>query len=201
MINGYLTTTVLPIIWLIVSGLFAVFAMFMILRLIFNYSDPNPFGKIGRFGFRIRKLTEKYVYPAMRFLATYRINVKLAPLLTLLIALVLTYFALQIIGSACFIIDGLALGVVMGSAKIIIGFILYAILSILTIFIFIRVLSSWFVFSRNTFMGFVKRVTDPIILPVQRVIPPLGMVDISALIVLILISFLQMIVLRTFVTG
>lgn len=201
MINGYLTTTVLPIIWLVVWGLFAAAALLLLLRLIFNYSDPNPFGKVGRFGFKIRKITEKYVYPAMRFLATYRINVKLAPLLTLLIGLVITYFALQIIGSAFFIIDGITLGIMAGSAKIIAGFILYAILSILVLFIFIRVLSSWFVFTRNTFMGFVRRVTDPIILPVQRFIPPLGMVDISALLVLILISFLQTIVLKTFVTG
>lgn len=201
MINGYLTTTILPIIGLVVWGLFLAGALLLLLRLAFNYSDPNPFGKVGRFGFKIRKITEKYVYPAMRFLANYRINVKLAPLLTLLIFLVLTYFALQIIGSAFFVIDGITMGIMAGSGKIIAGFILYALLSILVLFIFIRVLSSWFVFSRNTFMGFVKRVTDPIILPVQRIIPPLGMVDISALIVLILISFLQTIVLKTFVTG
>lgn len=201
MINGYLTTNILPVIWLVVWGLFLAGALLLLLRLAFNYSDPNPFGKVGRFGFKIRKITEKYVYPAMRFLANYRINVKLAPLLTLLIFLVLTYFALQIIGSAFFVIDGITMGIMTGSGKIITGFILYALLSILVLFIFIRVLSSWFVFSRNTFMGFVKRVTDPIILPVQRIIPPLGMVDISALIVLILISFLQTIVLRTFVTG
>lgn len=201
MIKGYLTTTILPVIELVVWGLFLAAALLLLLRLAFNYSDPNPFGRVGRFGFKIRKITEKYVYPAMRFLATYRINVKLAPLLTLLIVLVLTYFALQIIGSAFFVIDGITMGIMAGSGKIIAGFILYALLSILVLFIFIRVLSSWFVFSRNTFMGFVKRVTDPIILPVQRIIPPLGMVDISALLVLILISFLQTIVLKTFVTG
>lgn len=201
MITGYLTTTVYPIIWLIGWGLFAAFGALLLVRLAFNYSDPNPFGKVGRLGYRVRKLTEKWVYPAMRFLSMYRINVKLAPILTLLIALVMTYFALQIIGNTFFIIDGLASGVVAGNAKVIIGFILYGILSLLTLFIFIRVLASWFVFTRNTFMGFVMRVTDPIMLPVQKLIPPLGMVDISALIVLILISFLQTIVLRTFVTG
>lgn len=201
MITGYLTTTVYPIIWLIGWGLFAAFSALLLVRLAFNYSDPNPFGKIGRLGYRVRKLTEKWVYPAMRFLSMYRINVKLAPILTLLIALVMTYFVLQIIGNTFFIIDGLASGVVAGNAKVIIGFILYGILSLLTLFIFIRVLASWFVFTRNTFMGFVMRVTDPIMLPVQKLIPPLGMVDISALIVLILISFLQTIVLRTFVTG
>ena len=78
---------------------------------------------------------------------------------------------------------------------------IYALLSILILFIFIRFISSWFVFNRNTFLGFVRRVTDPILLPVQRLIPPLGMFDISAMIVLLLIGFLQSIVLRIFVIN
>jgi YggT family protein len=199
MITGYLTTTIYSILFWIVWSVFAAFATLLLLRLIFNFSDPNPFGKIGRLGYRVRKLTEKYVYPAMRFLATYRINVKWAPILTLLIAFVIFYFALQIVGNTLFIIDGLASGVVMGNPKMIIGFILYALLSVLILFIFIRVLSSWFVFTKNTFMGFVKRVTDPIMLPVQRLIPPVAMFDLSAMIVLIVVSLLQGVVLNVFV--
>jgi len=199
MITGYLSTTLFPVIAWIIWTLFAAFALLLLLRLIFNFSDPNPFGKIGRFGFRIRKLTEKYIYPAMKFLSVYRINVKWAPLLTLFIAFVLVYFAVQILGNTFFIIDGLASGIATGNPKVIIGFVLYAILSILILFIFIRVLSSWFVFTNNTFMGFVNRVTNPIILPVQRLIPPVGMFDLSSMIVLIVISLLQTVVLRAFV--
>lgn len=187
------------VIWFVTWGLFGVFALLLLLRLIFNYSDPNPFGKVGRFGFRIRKLTEKWVYPAMRFLALYRINVKLAPILTLLIGFVVTYFAMQIVGNTIFIIDRLAAGIVSENPKMIIGIIIYALLSILILFIFIRVLSSWFVFTRKTFMGFVMRVTNPIMLPVQKLIPPVAMFDLSAMIVLIVISLLQNVVLRTFV--
>lgn len=199
MITGYLTTTIYPILWLIVWSAFAVFSALLLLRLIFNFSDPNPFGKIGRIGYRVRKLTERFVYPAMKFLATYRINVKWAPILTLLIAFVITYFAMQIVGNTLFIIDGLTSGVVMGNPKMIAGFIIYAILSVFILFIFIRILSSWFVFTNNTFMGFVKRVTDPIMLPVQRLIPPVAMFDLSAMIVLIVISLLQGVVLNVFV--
>jgi YggT family protein len=199
MIQGYLQGTIYPIISLIVWALFAAFAALILLRLIFNFSDPNPFGKIGRLGYRIRKLTERYVYPAMKFLATYRINVKWAPILTLFIAFVIVYFALQIVGNTFFIIDKLSEGVVAANPKMIFGIILYALLSILILFIFIRVLSSWFVFTKSTFMGFVKRVTDPIMLPVQRLIPPVAMFDLSAMIVLIVISLLQGVVLNVFV--
>ena len=194
-----LSTLVYPIVLLIVWGIFSVFLGMLILRMIFNYTDPNPFGKIGRFGFKVRKVTEKWVYPAARFFAMYRIDTRLAPLLTMFIGLVLTYFFTQIVGNTFFVIDGLTAGVVTGNPKVIIGFVLYGLLSILVLFIFIRFISSWFVFTRKTFLGFVKKVTDPIMLPVQRLIPPIGMFDISAMIVLLLIGFLQSLVMRIFV--
>lgn len=199
--NATLTATVYPIVWMVLWGIFLVFLTFMVLRLIFNYSDPNPFGKIGRFGFKIRKLTEKWVYPAARFLANFRVDTRLAPLVTLFIGLVFTYFASQIIGNAFFVIDGLSAGIASGNPKMFIGFVLYGLLSLLVLFIFIRFLSQWFVFTRGTFLGFVMKVTNPIMLPVQKLIPPIGMFDISAMIVLILIGLLQSVVLNIFVRG
>ncbi len=196
-----LSALVYPIFFLIIWSVFGLFLGVMLLRLIFNYSDPNPFGKVGRFGFKIRKFTEKWVYPAARFFAMYRVDTRLAPLLTIFIGLVLTYFFTQIIGNTFFVIDGLTAGVLGGNPKVIIGFILYGLLSVLVLFIFIRFIASWFVFTRKTFLAFVMRVTDPIMLPVQRLIPPIGMFDISAMIVLLLISFLQSIVLSIFVRN
>src|SRR5688572_21445235 len=196
-----LSTTVYPWVWTVVWALFGVFLGMLLLRLAFNYSDPNPFGKVGRFGFRVRKLTERWVYPAARFFAMYRIDTRLAPLLTLFIGFVLTFFAMQIIGNTFFVIDGLTAGIVAGNPMVIIGFILYALLSVLVLFIFIRFISSWFVFTRKTFLAFVMRVTDPIMLPVQRLIPPIGMFDISAMLVLIVIGLLQSVVLNIFVRN
>ncbi len=186
---------------MVLWGAFLVFLTLLVLRLIFNYSDPNPFGKIGRFGFKIRKMTERFVYPAARMLATFRVDVRLAPLVTIFIGLVLTYFLSSIMWNTFFVIDGLSAGVVTGNPKVFIGFVLYGILSVLILFIFIRFLSSWFVFTKNTFLGFVKRVTDPIMIPVQKIIPPIGIVDISAMLVLLAIGFLQSIVLNIFVRN
>ncbi len=197
----YLSAHILPIVSLIVWSIFGVFLGVLILRMIFSYTDPNPFGKIGRFGFKVRKLTERWVYPSARLLANFKIDTRLAPLLTMFIGLVFTYFFVQIVGNTFFVIDGLTAGVASGRPKVVIGFILYGMLSVLVLFIFIRFISSWFVFTRNTFLGFVRRVTDPILVPVQRLIPPIGMFDISAMIVLLLIGFLQSIVLNVFVKN
>lgn len=188
-----------PWVFLAVWLGFGIFAGMLVLRLIFNYTDPNPFGKIGRFGFKVRKASEKWVYPAARFFALYRIDTRLAPLLTLFIGLVITFFAMQIVSNTFFVIDGLTAGAVTGNPKMLVGFILYGLLSVLVLLIFIRFISFWFVFTQKTFLAFVRRVTDPILLPFQRLIPPIGMFDISAMIVLLIISALQMLILRTLV--
>ena len=176
-----------------------IFAAALILRLIFNFSDPNPFGAVGRFSYKLKKTTDRFVFPAASLLARFRIDTRYAPLVTIFITALLAYFLLQIVGNTFFIIGGLATGFANGNINWIIGFVLYALISVYILFIFIRFLSSWFVFSRNTFFGFVRRVTDPVLLPVQRLIPPIGMFDISAMIVLLLLGFLQTIVLQIFV--
>lgn len=192
-------SNIYPIISLIVFYAAAFFVALLVLRLVFNYSDPNPFGAIGRFGFKIRKITERFVYPAARLLAQFRVDIRLAPLVTIFIAIVLAFFGLGIVWTTLFIIDGLSESIANGNLKAIIGYLLYALISVYILFIFIRFIGSWFVFTRNTFLGFVRRVTDPILIPAQRLIPTVGMFDISAMIVLLLLSFLQSIVLRIFV--
>lgn len=194
-----LTGLVFPIISLIVFWLMIVFVALMVIRLIFSFADPNPFGKIGRLGYKLRKLTDRYVQPFADFLYIYRIDRKYAPILTAIIFCILAYFALQIIGNTLYIIDGFIKYSAEGNISAIIGFVLYTLLSIYILLIFLRIISSWFVYTQRTFFGFVRRVTDPIMLPVRRLIPPVGMFDLSAMLVLILLSVLQVFVLRIFV--
>ncbi len=192
-------STFYPVIQTVVIYAMLVFVVALILRLIFNYSDPNPFGAVGRFSYNLKKATDRFVYPAARLLATFRVDTRLAPLVTIFLSIVLAYFTLQIIGNTFFIVDGLTDAILRNNAKALIGFVLYALVSVYILFIFIRFLASWFVFTRNTFLGFVRRVTDPVLIPVQRLVPPIGMFDISAMLVLLLLGFLQTIILRTFV--
>jgi YggT family protein len=43
----------------------------------------------------------------------------------------------------------------------------------------------------NPILRFLRRITDPLLEPFRRIIPPLGMFDISPIVVLLLLSFLQ----------
>jgi YggT family protein len=191
-------STFYPIIQTVVIYAMLAFVITLILRLIFNYSDPNPFGSVGRFSYKLKKLTDRFVYPAARLLAQFRVDTRLAPLITIFISVVLAYFALAIIGNTFFIVDGLVEAIKANNAKAVIGFVLYGLLSVYILFIFIRFIGSWFVFTRNTFLGFVQRVTDPILIPARRLIPTVGMFDISAMLVLLLLGFLQTIIRSAF---
>ncbi len=196
-----LTGLIYPYISLVVTIAFCVFLTTMILRLIFNYSDPNPFGKVGRFSYHLKKRTDKFVYPAARFLANFRVDTRLAPILTALVGGVLTYFALNIIFETFRVIQALTTAKEGGNIKAFVGITIYGLLDVLILFIFIRFISSWFIFTRNTFLGFVMRVTDPILLPFRKLVPTIGMFDISAMILLILIGFLQTLVINIFVNS
>jgi len=62
---------------------------------------------------------------------------------------------------------------------------------VLTAAIFIRVLLSWFpIDPRNPLVMFLYDITEPILEPLRRVIPRMGMFDLSPLVALILIQVL-----------
>jgi YggT family protein len=66
--------------------------------------------------------------------------------------------------------------------------------TILTGAIIIRVLLSWFSlggFTGGPVVRLLDDVTEPILGPLRRVLPPLGMLDLSPLVAIVLIQFIQ----------
>ena len=65
---------------------------------------------------------------------------------------------------------------------------------VIAIIIFVRAILSWFVTSPNSqVVLFMNRITEPILAPLRRIVPRLGMVDITpmiAIIILLLIASL-----------
>ena len=62
----------------------------------------------------------------------------------------------------------------------------------LSLAILIRVIISWLnVNPYNPLVSFIYQITDPILVPLRRIIPPLGMIDITPLVALILLSVIQ----------
>ena len=62
--------------------------------------------------------------------------------------------------------------------------------------ILIRVLLSWFRPNPyNPFVQAIYQITEPIMGPLRRIIPPLGMIDITPMVALIILQIIQEIVL------
>lgn len=182
---------VYPVILGFIVFVVMIVVILMILRLIFNYTDPNPFGLIGKFSYSLKKFTDRIVYPSAGILAHLRIDTRIAPLLTILGAIVIGYFILQLFAMLFFTIDGVAKNLVGGSITRIVGFILYGGLGLYSLAIVIRIVLSWVMSLTNPILRFLARITNPILEPFRRIIPPLGVFDISPIIVLLLLNFLQ----------
>jgi YggT family protein len=61
--------------------------------------------------------------------------------------------------------------------------------------IFLRAILSWFPVSpRNPFVLFLHQITEPFLIPLRRIIPRVGMVDITPAIAIIILLVIAMII-------
>jgi YggT family protein len=171
----------------------------MLLRLIFNYTDPNPFGKIGRFSHWLKKKTDNLVRPAAFFLARFNASTKLAPLLPLGLSLILGYFTLSFGWRFLFAFKGIADSLASGKFPALLGFILSVIITFIIFCVIFRIIFSYFLDYSHKVLKFFTVITDPIMLPFQRLIPPIGYVDISPIVVLLVLNILQIFVERSLI--
>lgn len=70
---------------------------------------------------------------------------------------------------------------------------------ILTTAIFLRAIFSWFVppGSDNVIMKFLRDITEPVLSPLRRVLPTMGMLDLSPFVAMILLQVMGSIVTQT----
>ncbi|GIW10928.1 MAG: YggT family protein [Chloroflexi bacterium] len=74
---------------------------------------------------------------------------------------------------------------------------LWLLLQVLTIAIIIRALLSWFPIDRsNPLIQVLDQITEPVLAPLRRIIPTIGMIDITPLVAILLLQLLQSIVAR-----
>lgn len=70
--------------------------------------------------------------------------------------------------------------------------ILDAFFQVYTLLLLVRILSSWIPEARDyKIMQFIGTLTDPFLDIFRRIIPPLGMIDISPIVAFLALSFLQ----------
>jgi YggT family protein len=193
---------VYSLVWLvIVAAIVAVIAL-MLVRFVINYADANPF---GRPVIIVRRLTDPFVNPVRRSLANFGIQPNGAPLVVVLLAVLLGYFVLMLASSVLNTLAGVVSSLTSGKAGgvvALVGYVLYGLLSLYGLLIIVRIIFSWGRVSYvNPLMRFLVRATDPLLVPLRQMIPPLGMFDLSPIVAFIIIWLFQAAVQMTLLRG
>ena len=173
--------------------------LLMIVRLISDAMDLNPFGWTSR---TIRRLSDGLVIPVRAGLRGFGVEPKFAPLVVILISILLGYFALQLIATIASTVAGVIDSTQRGAFFWLIGYILYGLISIYSLLVVIRIIFSWGMLSyTNRIMRFLIDVTEPLLGPLRRVVPPLGRFDISPIVALLILWLFQAAIGGTLLRG
>ena len=190
------------IFWFIdaaVMGLILAVILLMAFRLIADFADLNPFSWTSR---TIRRLSDPFNTPVRRSLISMGVDSKYSPLVVLLIAILLGWFALQLSDALKTTTAGLLLSVTRGAPVVAVGFVIYGLLSVYTLLVFMRIIFSWGQVSyKNRLMRFLVNTTEPLLGPLRRMIPPLGMFDISPIVAFFILYLFQAAVAGTLLRG
>src|ERR1044071_4862848 len=105
-----------------ISAIIVGVIVLMVLRLIADAMDLNPFGWISR---TLRRLSDGFVVPVRGGLRGFGADPKFAPLVVILIAILLGYFVLQLVGTIGGTLRGVIVSAQSGAIFTMLGFLLY----------------------------------------------------------------------------
>jgi YggT family protein len=190
------------IYWLVnwaIIGLIAGIIVLLVLRLIANQADLNPFSWSAR---TIRRLTDPLIGPVRRFLGSFGVDPKFAPLVAILLTVLLGYIGLQLITGIANTIAGVVLSLNERALTATLGYVLYGLLSFYSFLIFLRIIFSWGMVSyTNRFMRFLFNVTEPLLAPLRRLVPRVGAFDISPIVAFLIVWVFQLAIAGTLLRG
>jgi len=196
-----LKTIYLFITWGVMALAIAAIAL-IILRSIYNYADVNPF---RRSAISLKRATDPMILPIRRVLVAFRLEPKVAPFIAVLLVILIGYFVVQVASSVLNTIAGVLYAVssgVPGFPIAIVGYLVFGLLGLYTLAIFVRIFLSYGGLGYgNRWMRFLIRITEPLMGPLRRTLPPVGMFDISPIIAFLILWVLQAIVAATLLKG
>ena len=184
--------------WAVIVAIVAIIVL-VLLRVIANQADLNPFGWSS---LTIRRLTDPFIGPMRRALMGFGVDPKYAPLVTILLVVLLGWFALQLVSSVVNTLAGVIVSLGGRTFVPIIGYVLYGMVSLYILLIFIRIIFSWGMASySNRIMRFLVNATEPMLGPLRRIVPLVGTFDISPIVAFIILWLLQSAIAGTLLRG
>ncbi|WP_258806454.1 YggT family protein [Pseudidiomarina sp. CB1] len=166
----------------LVTILFELFLMVVILRVWLQAARADFYNPMSQF---VVKVTNPLVLPLRKLIPT----VGVWDLATIVLALVVSigkFVALSaILGYPMIWSDLLLVGVLSAISQF---------LQLLFWIVIIRALLSWFAQGYNPMMAILVQLTEPFLAPIRRIIPPIGGLDLSVLVLVIAIQALRILI-------
>lgn len=167
---------------------FVVIAVILLMLFRWLFLKISPFGWLS---YQIRRLTDPMITPLVQSLPMPN-AVSIAPLIVVVVTLVGAYFFQSMMEEVLASLSILLGGVVAGAPLRILGGLLYGAVSILMLLIILRIVSNWIPFVRETrFMWTLFNLTEPVMAPFRQIIPSIGMIDLSPIILIFLLNFVK----------
>jgi YggT family protein len=181
------------------------FIVLMLVRLIVDAMDLNPFGATHR---TVRRMTDSFVIPLRGLLRQFHADPKYAPILVIVIVILAGLLVFNLIDTLTRMVLGISLALQIGALAAVLGFILHGLISLYILMIFVRiVLTMAMVSYRNRTMRFLVDATEPLLGPLRKKIPPVGIGkmgarwDISPIVAFVLLWLLQAAISATLLRG
>jgi uncharacterized protein YggT (Ycf19 family) len=174
----------------------------ILLRSLFNYLDTNPFTWPVR---TARRLTDPVIAPVRWMLISFRIEPRVAPFVAVVLIIVVGYLAFMLADNVLNTVAGIVYALSrqsVGTPPAIIGYLLFGFLGLYTLMIFLRILFSYLTTGYgNRWIRFLFRSTELVLAPLRRMIPNVGMFDVSPIVAFVIVYLLQFVVAGTLLKG
>ena len=148
--------------------------------------------RINSFGwsaYYVRRVTEPLVWPIAQHMPG---NAAAAPLILVIATLIGAFFFKWLTNDVLRALIGMLHGISSGEILHVIGWLLYGAVAILLVLIIARIVFSWLPFVREgKFMWTLYSLTEPIMGPFRQIVPPLGMFDLSPILLILLLQVVQ----------
>lgn len=173
---------------LLVYILFTLATYLFLVRFLFEWSGVDFYNPISQ---ALYKITAPVLLPLQRFLpSTHGIN--LACMIFLFALFVMKFWILKFFGELPITFTWILIAAIGGLVD--------DTIQLYTLAILVMVIASWISPRQyNAFVSVLYKLTDPLMRRARRWIPPIGVIDISPLVVLLALQFLNMLITKLLV--
>ena len=169
--------------WMLVALVIGMVALLLLRAILVRMSS------FGWSQYYVRRITDPLVWPIAKHMPG---NAGAAPLILIIATLIGAFFFKWLTSDVLLALIGLLHGISSGEILHIIGWLLYGTVAVLLILIIARIVFSWLPFVRGgRFMWTLYSLTEPIMGPFRQIVPPLGMFDLSPILLILLLQVVQ----------